>query len=330
MAAEPGLDACRPGERRHRSGQATRPGYRGPVSDMKMSVPFGRVLTAMISPFTDEGTVDHERMWRLARHLSDHGSDGLVVTGTTGESPTLSTDEKVALYRTVVEAVENRATIVVAGTGTYDTAESVELSQRAAEAGVDGVMAVTPYYSKPGQEGLVRHFTAIADATELPMLVYNIPGRTGRLIEVPTLAHLAEHPRIVATKDAVMDMDFTSQTVSRVPDLAVYSGQDSYTLAMMAVGAVGVVSVISHLAGDEVRAMVEAAAGGDLKEARRLHHALLPLCEACFLESNPAPVKAAMSRLWEPVGEPRLPLTAASASTLGAIESAMGSLRPPK
>lgn len=330
MAAEPGLDACRPGERRHRSGQATRPGYRGPVSDMKMSVPFGRVLTAMISPFTDEGTVDHERMWRLARHLSDHGSDGLVVTGTTGESPTLSTDEKVALYRTVVEAVENRATIVVAGTGTYDTAESVELSQRAAEAGVDGVMAVTPYYSKPGQEGLVRHFTAIADATELPMLVYNIPGRTGRLIEVPTLARLAEHPRIVATKDAVMDMDFTSQTVSRVPDLAVYSGQDSYTLAMMAVGAVGVVSVISHLAGDEVRAMVEAAAGGDLKEARRLHHALLPLCEACFLESNPAPVKAAMSRLWEPVGEPRLPLTAASASTLGAIESAMGSLRPPK
>lgn len=330
MAAEPGLDACRPGERRHRSGQATRPGYRGPVNDMKMSVPFGRVLTAMISPFTDEGTVDHERMWRLARHLSDHGSDGLVVTGTTGESPTLSTDEKVALYRTVVEAVENRATIVVAGTGTYDTAESVELSQRAAEAGVDGVMAVTPYYSKPGQEGLVRHFTAIADATELPMLVYNIPGRTGRLIEVPTLARLAEHPRIVATKDAVMDMDFTSQTVSRVPDLAVYSGQDSYTLAMMAVGAVGVVSVISHLAGDEVRAMVEAAAGSDLEEARRLHHALLPLCEACFLESNPAPVKAAMSRLWEPVGEPRLPLTAASASTLGAIESAMGSLRPPK
>lgn len=297
---------------------------------MKLSVPFGRVLTAMITPFTHEGTVDHERMWRLARHLADHGSDGLVVTGTTGESPTLSTDEKVALYRTVVEAVENRDTIVVAGTGTYDTAESVELSQRAAEAGVDGVMAVTPYYSKPGQEGLVRHFTAIADATELPMLVYNIPGRTGRLIEVPTLARLAEHPRIVATKDAVMDIDFTSQTVSRVPDLAVYSGQDSYTLAMMAVGAVGVVSVISHLAGDEVRAMVEAAGGGDLEEARRLHHALLPLCEACFLESNPAPVKAAMSRLWEPVGEPRLPLTAASASTLGAIESAMGSLRPPR
>lgn len=297
---------------------------------MKLSVPFGRVLTAMITPFTDEGAVDHERMWRLARHLSDHGSDGLVVTGTTGESPTLSTDEKLALYRTVVEAVENRDTIVVAGTGTYDTAESVELSQRAAEAAVDGVMAVTPYYSKPGQEGLARHFTAIADATELPVLVYNIPGRTGRLIEVPTLARLAEHPRIVATKDAVMDIDFTSRTVARVPDLAVYSGQDSYTLAMMAVGAVGVVSVISHLAGDEVRAMVDAAAAGDLEEARRLHHALLPLCEACFLESNPAPVKSAMSRLWEPVGEPRLPLTAASSATLDAIEAAMGSLRPAK
>lgn len=312
-----------------RSGERTGAEYRGLVNPTDPSAPFGRVLTALVTPFTDEGEVDHERMWRLARHLSEHGSDGLVVTGTTGESPTLSPEEKVALYRTVVEAVENRDTIVVAGTGTYDTAESVELSRRAAEAGVDGIMAVTPYYSKPGQEGLYRHFTAIADSTELPVLVYNIPGRTGRLIEVSTLGRLADHPRIVATKDAVMDIDFTSDTVARVPDLAVYSGQDSYTLAMMAVGAVGVVSVISHLAGDEVAAMVEAAAANDLAEARRLHHALLPLCEACFLEPNPTPVKAGLGELWEPVGQPRLPLTPASADTIARILSAMGTLRPP-
>lgn len=293
------------------------------------SVPFGRVLTALVTPFTEEGEVDHERMWRLARHLSDHGSDGLVVTGTTGESPTLTVEEKISLYRTVVEAVENRDTIVVAGTGTYDTAESVELTRRAADNGVDGIMAVTPYYSKPGQEGLYRHFTAIADASDLPVLIYNIPGRTGRLIEVATLGRLAEHPRIVATKDAVMDIDFTSATVARVPDLAVYSGQDSYTLAMMAVGAVGVVSVISHLAGDEVAAMVAAASSDDLAEARRLHHALLPLCEACFVEPNPTPVKAGLGELWEPVGEPRLPLTPASADTIQRILSAMGTLRPP-
>lgn len=282
----------------------------------------------MVTPFTDRGDVDHDRTWRLARYLSEHGSGGLVVTGTTGESPTLSPDEKLALYRTVVEAVQHKDTLVIAGTGTYDTAESIRLSQRAAAVGVDGVMAVTPYYSKPGQEGLVRHFEMIADSVDLPVLVYNIPGRTGRLIKVPTLERLARHPRIVATKDAVMDIEFTSHTVGQVPGLAVYSGQDSYTLAMMAVGAVGVVSVISHLAGDEVAQMVRAVVVGDLRGAREMHHALLPLCEACFLESNPAPVKAALSALWEPVGEPRLPLTAASNETLIALEKAMGSLKP--
>lgn len=281
----------------------------------------------MITPFTPDEAVDHDRAWRLARFLSERGSDGLVVTGTTGESPTLTEDEKVALYRTVVEAVQNKATMVVAGTGTYDTAESVRLSRRAAEAGVDGLMAVTPYYSKPEQEGLARHFEAIADATQLPVLVYNIPGRTGRRIEVETLVRLARHPRIVATKDAVMDIDFTSATVHEVEDMVVYSGQDSYTLSMMAVGAIGVVSVISHLAGPAVAAMVEAAAVGDMAGARRLHHDLLPLCRACFLESNPAPVKAAMSTLWEPVGDPRLPLVPASADTVRAVEAAVGSLQ---
>jgi 4-hydroxy-tetrahydrodipicolinate synthase len=280
----------------------------------------------MITPFTDAGAVDHERAWRLARFLVDNGSDGLVVTGTTGESPTLRADEKVALYHTVVEAVGGRAR-VVAGTGTYDTGESVELTRRAAAAGVHGILAVTPYYSRPTQAGLIAHFRAIADAAELPVMLYNIPVRTARRIEVETLAVLSAHPRIVAVKDAVMDMDFTSDTCRRVPRLAVYSGQDSYTWPMMAVGALGVVSVVSHLAGREVKAMVRAAAEGRMDEARRLHHQLLPLCTACFLEPNPAPVKAGMNALWEPVGEPRLPLTAASAETLQAIKDALGSLQ---
>ncbi len=283
--------------------------------------PFGRVLTAMITPFT-QGMVDHDTAYRLARHLVDNGSDGLVVSGTTGESPTLSADEKVALFATVKRAVGDRAA-VVAGTGTYDTAESVELSKRAAEVGADGLLAVTPYYSKPEQRGLVAHFTAIADSTDLPILLYNIPGRTARLIEIPTLAELAHHERIVAVKDAVMDIDHTSEVCRTIPQLAVYSGQDSFTWPMMAVGAIGVVSVISHLAGRQVRAMVDAALDGDMAKARDIHQLLLPLCWSCFLESNPGPVRSAMTRWWEPVGPPRLPVLEASDATMAAIEAAL-------
>jgi 4-hydroxy-tetrahydrodipicolinate synthase len=280
----------------------------------------------MITPFSDDGVVDHEKAWRLARFLSDNGSDTLVVTGTTGESPTLSDSEKLALYKTVLDAVSEKSVLVLAGTGTYDTRNSVELTARASELGVDGVLAVTPYYNKPSQDGLVAHFNAIADVG-LPVLVYNIPGRTGTLIQVETLARLAAHENIAATKDAVMDIDFTSETVNRVPGLPVYSGQDSETLPMMSVGAVGVVSVIAHLAGRMVAAMVEAAADGEYEKATRLHHQLLPLCEACFLETNPAPVKGAMSRLWESVGDVRLPLVAASEETLVAVEKAVGAIQ---
>ena len=292
-------------------------------------LPFGQVLTAMITPFTENGQVDYEQVWRLARHLADHGSDGLVVTGTTGESPTLSADEKVAIYRTVIESIAGRDVRVVAGTGTYDTAESVELTRRAAEAGAHGVLAVTPYYSRPSQEGLIAHFEAIADASDLPVMLYNIPGRTARRIEVETMKRLSGHPGILAVKDAVMDLDFTSRTCHEVPELSVYSGQDSYTWPMMAVGAVGVVSVISHLAGDTVAALVAAAAAGDLARARDLHHQLLPLAFACFVEPNPAPVKAALDSLWEPVGPPRLPLLAASASTVAAVKEALEAVRAP-
>jgi 4-hydroxy-tetrahydrodipicolinate synthase len=280
----------------------------------------------MITPFSTSGQVDHEKAWRLARYLSDNGSDALVVTGTTGESPTLDNREKLALYKTVVDAVADKDTFVIAGTGNYNTAESVELTEKAGELGCDGVLAVTPYYNKPSQPGLVAHFTAIADVG-VPVLLYNIPGRTGRLIELETLEHLARHENIVGVKDAVESVEFTSQTVNRIPAFPVYSGQDSHTWPLMAVGAIGVVSVIAHLAGRTVAAMVKAAIVGDVEEARRLHHLLLPLSEACFLETNPTPVKGAMGRLWEPVGDVRLPLVGASEETLVAIEKAVGAIQ---
>jgi len=288
-----------------------------------MAAPFGHLLTAMITPFGPDGSVDHGRVWELAHHLVETGSDGLVVAGTTGESPTLSDEEKVALFRAVVEAVGGRAR-VVAGTGTYDTAHSMAMTRRAEEVGCDGVLAVTPYYNRPSQDGLVAHFEAIAEASSLPVMLYNIPARTGRRIEVETLARLAGHPRIAAVKDAVGDLAFTTETVVAVGEgMAVYSGDDVNTLPMVAVGGVGVVSVISHLAGRQVERMLAAALAGDLGEARRLHLALAPLCRAVFLEPNPMPVKAAMDELWAPVGDPRLPLVRASAATLAAVREAL-------
>jgi len=279
----------------------------------------------MITPFDSSGAVDYQAAWDLARYLTSHGNDGLVVCGTTGESPTLSTEEKLGMFRTVVEAVGDRA-VVIAGTGTYDTAESVEMSKQAAELGCHGVMAVTPYYNKPPQEGLFRHFTAIADATDLPVLVYNIPGRTSRLIEVETLARLSHHDRIVATKDAVEDLEFTRRTLESVSEtFAVYSGQDSFTLPMMEIGAVGIVSVAAHLVGDQIQAMTTAARDKEYDEARIIHDRLMPLFEALFLEPNPMPLKAVLSQLWQPVGDPRLPLIPPTAETVAAVMAALES-----
>ena len=289
--------------------------------------PFGHLLTAMITPFTSTGEVDYEQTWRLARFLVDNGSDGLVITGTTGESPTLSSEEKVALYRTVVEAVGDKAH-VIAGAGTYDTAASVDLTRRAAEVGCSGVMAVTPYYSRPPQAGLVEHFTAVADATDLPVLLYNIPGRTGRRIEIETLARLAEHPQIVAVKDAVGELTFTTKTrLATGEGFAIYSGDDINTMPMMAVGAVGIVSVAAHLAGKQIKAMVDAALRGDLATATRFHLALAPLADALFAEPNPMPVKAAMNALWEPVGNPRSPLVPAADDTVQRIKEVLGEVQ---
>lgn len=291
--------------------------------------PFGEVITAALTPFDGQGEVDYGQAWKLAEYLVDNGSDGLVIAGTTGESPTLTSDEKVALFRTAVEAVGDKAHII-AGTGSYDTAASVELTRRAAEVGVHGALVVTPYYSKPPQRGLEAHFTAIADASELPVMLYNIPGRTARRIDVDTLTRLSEHPRIVAVKDAVEDPAFTARTREACGDaLAIYSGSDAYTLPMVVAGAVGVVSVPSHLAGPQIKRMLELAHSGDLGGAAKVHQTLMPLFDALFVEPNPIPLKAAMNELWGPVGDPRLPLVPALPETLAAVKEAMGKAQLP-
>jgi len=282
-------------------------------------------MVALVTPFR-KGRVDEKALRGLIEFQIQGGTSAIVPCGTTGESATLSHSEHNRVIELTVKAVRGRVP-VIAGTGSNSTAEAIALTRHAKKVRADGALLICPYYNRPTQEGLYRHFKAIAKAVDLPLVLYNIPSRTGRLIEVDTLARLSEHDSIVAVKDAVENVEFTSQTVSRVPGLPVYSGQDSHTWPMMAVGAVGVVSVISHLAGRMVAAMVEAALAGNMSEARRLHHELLPLCEACFLETNPTPVKGAMNRLWEPVGDVRLPLVAASEETLIAVEKAVGAIQ---
>jgi 4-hydroxy-tetrahydrodipicolinate synthase len=295
--------------------------------EARPDAPFGQVVTAALTPFDDQGAVDYAAFWRMLRYLADNGSDGVVVAGTTGESPTLSHVEKVALFKAAVDAVGDRMK-VVAGTGTYDTKESVALTEKAAEAGCHAAMAVTPYYSKPPQEGLYRHFVAIAQATDLPLMVYNIPGRTARIIEIDTLVRLAEHPKIIATKDAVDDLEWTRKAIAALPEgFAVYAGSDGMTRGIVEAGGVGVVSVASHLVGTHLKRLIETTIEGNLEAADRLHEGLLPLFEALFAEPSPMPLKAGMNALWGAVGQPRLPLVPASDETTRRIEAAMESVQ---
>ena len=236
--------------------------------------PFGRMLTAMVTPMTADGSLDDDGIATLATHLVDRGNDGLVVSGTTGESPTTTDEEKERLIRIVVEAVGDRAKIV-AGVGTYDTVHSVELARAAEKAGAHGLLVVTPYYSKPPQEGLVAHFGQIADATGLPLMLYDIPGRTGVAIRTETLLRLAGHERIVAVKDAKGDLYETSRVLAAT-DLAYYCGEDAINLPMFALGAVGAVSVVGHVCADRYVAMIRAVDAGDLAEARRINASVLP------------------------------------------------------
>lgn len=276
---------------------------------------FGRLLTAMVTPFAQDGAVDYGQAQRLALALLDSGSDGVLVAGTTGESPTLTHDEKMRLFADVKSAVGDRGA-VIAGTGTYNTAESIELTREAEATGVDGALLVAPYYSKPPQEGLVRHFRAIAEATRLPCIMYNIPGRTGVNMTAETMISLSRVENIVGVKEASGDLVQIARLIEdAAPDFRVWSGNDEDTLPMLGVGAYGVVAVISHLVGRQVREMIDAAVAGRNDEAARLHRRLLPLTKALFLTANPAPVKHALNQLGVPVGGVRLPLWGPDEST---------------
>ncbi len=275
-----------------------------------MSVlPFGRVITAMVTPFNQEGQVNYAKAEALADYLVNHGSDGLVVCGTTGESPTLSWDEEHQLFQVVKSAVGDRAKVIV-GTGSNSTLEAIEATRTAAKFQVDGSLQVVPYYNKPPQDGLYQHFKAIAESCDLPLMLYNIPGRTGQNLLPETVAKLAEIDNIVAIKEASGNLDQASQIRALTdPCFAIYSGDDSLTLPLLAVGGAGIVSVASHLVGLEIQAMVQQFMAGQPQEALRLHLQLLPLFKVLFCTTNPIPVKAALNlQGWE-LGGVRSPLS---------------------
>jgi 4-hydroxy-tetrahydrodipicolinate synthase len=271
-------------------------------------VEFGKVLTAMVTPFNQQGEVDYQAAKELALRLVENGSDGLVISGTTGESPTLTTEEKLSLFTTVVEAVGGKAT-VIAGTGSNDTKKSVELTKEAERTGVDGILAVAPYYNKPPQEGLFRHFATVAEATALPVMVYNIPSRTGVNVTPNTMSRLAEVKNIVALKESAGDLNQAAEMVRVLPkDFLVYSGDDSLTLPMLSVGANGVVSVASHLVGRKMKTMIDEYCQGEVAKAAEINNELLPLFKVLFITTNPIMVKAALNLLGIEVGSTRLPL----------------------
>jgi 4-hydroxy-tetrahydrodipicolinate synthase len=273
---------------------------------------FGSVLVAMVTPFTEQGELDLDAAAHLAGHLVGNGCDGLVISGTTGESPTTSDHEKEQLLRAVLEAVGDRAT-VIAGVGTNDTAHTLELARQAAKAGAHGLLAVTPYYSKPPQAGLIAHFSAVADATGLPVMLYDIPSRSGVPIHTETLVRLAEHPRIVAVKDAKNDLYEGAWVLSR-SDLEIYSGTDELNLAWLTQGASGLVSVVGHAAPAQYRQLVDAVDAGDLPTARKIHTELLPAVRAIMTRTQGVIMAKAALQLQGvlPGRHLRLPLPAAT------------------
>jgi len=269
----------------------------------------GEILTAIATPFKDDGAVDYDAFRRLAQHLVDNGSDGLVVTGTTGEGPTLSDDERLELYAAALEAVGDRAT-VVAGTGTYSTSHSVHLTERAGELGVHGVLVVTPYYNKPPQRGIVAHFQAVAAATDRPVMVYNIPARVVINIEPETMTQLAEIPNVTAVKQANDDLDQARHIVDLGLDL--YAGDDNLVFPFLRLGGRGGVCVHTHVVGPTVRRMVDAYRAGDEEAARRIDEETEPAYELLKVAPNPIAIKAALNLLGHEVGGVRLPLVPAT------------------
>lgn len=284
---------------------------------------FGKIVTAMVTPFDGQGEIDFEATRNLIEHLIDNGSDSLVVSGTTGESPTLTTDEKLNLFKFTVEVVNGRVP-VIAGTGSNDTRESVQLTKLAAETGVDAVMLVVPYYNKPSQEGMYQHFKTIAAATSLPIMLYNVPGRTVASIDVDTVVRLSEISNIVAIKEASGDLDAMAEIIERTPrTFTLYSGDDGLTIPVLSIGGTGVVSVASHILGNEMQTMMQHFEKGYVEQAARDHRKLLPAMNALFAAPSPSPVKAALNLKGVPVGGVRLPMIPLTEEQLSTLKNAL-------
>ena len=286
----------------------------------KMS--FGRILTAMVTPMNEALEVDYEEAKRLAQYLVAHGSDGLVVCGTTGESPTVTPEEKLKLFKVVKEVLGKRP--VIAGIGSYSTDASIAMARKAEKTGVDGVMAVVPYYNKPSQEGMFQHFKAIAEATSLPLMLYNVPGRTSANLMPATVKRLSEIRNIVALKEAAGSLDQVSELKRMLPsDFTVYSGDDSMTLPMLALGCSGIISVAAHVIGDDMKKMVDAWFAGDTALATKLHLELFPIFKGIFVTANPVPIKALLNMAGLKAGGVRLPLVNATKEEMKFLKDLM-------
>lgn len=282
-----------------------------------------RLITAMITPFKDDLSVDYEAAQKLAQLLINEGSEGLVISGTTGESPTLSVNEKMELFRAVKEAVGDKG-YIIAGTGTNSTADCIKMTEGATKAGVDAVMIVVPYYNKPNAEGLYQHYKAAAGATDLPVILYNVPGRTGINMLPETVARLSEIKNIIAVKEASGNLDQVSMIRNMVPeDFIIYSGDDSLTLPMLSVGAYGVISVASHLVAPQIKEMITAYTAGEVKKAAAIHGKLFDLFRTMFITANPIPVKKALSLLGRTADTVRLPLVNATEDETEKIRTVM-------
>jgi 4-hydroxy-tetrahydrodipicolinate synthase len=284
---------------------------------------FGQLLTAMVTPFDQNGEIDFNATRTLVDYLIDNGTDGIVVAGTTGESPTLTSDEKINLFKVVVDAVKGRVP-VIAGTGSNNTRASISLTKQAEEAGVNGIMLVAPYYNKPSQEGMYQHFKAIAESTPLPIMLYNIPGRSVVNMSVETIVRLAQIENIVAVKEASGNLDAMAEIINQAPsDFTLYSGDDGLTLPVLAIGGAGVVSVASHVIGNEMQEMINHFKNGQVQEAASTHRRLLPIMKALFTAPNPAPVKAALNINGVSVGSLRLPLLPLTEEETSALQSVL-------
>jgi len=289
---------------------------------------FGQLITAMVTPFDGQEEIDYAATSNLIEHLIANGSDGLVVAGTTGESPTLTHEEKIELFQFTVKVVAGRVP-VIAGTGTNSTKESIKLTKQAVDVGVDGIMLVAPYYNKPCQEGMYQHFKVIAESTSLPIMLYNIPGRSSVNITPETIIRLAGIPNIIAVKEASGDLDAMSAIIENTPaNFSLYSGDDGLTMPVLSIGGAGVVSVSAHVIGPKMKLMIDHFKNGQIKEAADLHRQLLPLMKEMFSAPNPAPVKAALNLQGVAVGGVRLPILPLTTVQLDSLKNVLNYEEP--